>query len=268
MMGTYPDYESIKLDWPAEHVLRVTMSRGKVNSMDYQLHHDIAHIWNLIAVDTDVNVVIVTGAGKYFSAGGDFGTEHAMQEDWDLLNGMLNDARAIVDNMIRFDKPVIAAINGPAAGGGLTVALMSDITLMARSTKIVDAHTRLGIGAGDHSAMVWPLLCGMAKAKYYLSTCDPITADVAEEIGLITKAVDDDKLMDEAVALAARLAKGAPTALRYTKRSINQWFRMLWPIYENSQVYSVLGYFGPDLPEGLGAHMEKRAPNFNPRSTV
>ncbi|MET3616266.1 enoyl-CoA hydratase [Rhizobium aquaticum] len=264
----YPDYKSLKLDWPAEHVLRITMSRGKVNAMDYDLHHDIAQIWRLIDRDPDVNCAIVTGEGTYFSAGGDFAVDGRIAGDFDFMIEMMKDAREIVENMMTCSKPIISAINGPAAGGGLAVALMADISIGAKSAKLVDAHTRLGVAAGDHAALIWPLMCGMAKSKLYLFTCDPLSAEEAERIGLLSMCVDDDKLMETAVALAARLAMGAPTGIRWTKNVMNQWYRQAWPIFEASVAYENLGFFGPDLPEGMQSHVEKREPKFNPRSPL
>src|SRR3546814_19397304 len=107
----YPDYESLVLDWPAERVLRITISRGKVNAMNYQLHHDISQIWRLIDRDQDVNAVIVPGAGAYFSAGGDFATDRRIPHDYNLLLELLKDARDTVANMIYFNKPIIYPLN-------------------------------------------------------------------------------------------------------------------------------------------------------------
>jgi enoyl-CoA hydratase len=264
----YPNYPSLKLDWPAEHVLRVTLSRGNVNSMDFDLHHDIAQIWRLIDRDQDVNAVIVTGKGKYFSAGGDFETDKKIISDYNFMIEMTRDARELVENMIACNKPIISAINGPAAGGGLVVALMADISIMARSAKLVDGHTRLGVAAGDHAAIIWPLLCGMAKAKYYLMTCEPLSGEEAERIGLVSLCVDDDKLMERAISVASKLASSAPTGIRWTKQTMNGWLRQAWPIFEASLALETLGFYGPDLKEGISAWLEKRDPKFNPRSPL
>lgn len=264
----YPAYESLKLDWPAERVLRVTLSRGKVNAMNYQLHHDIAQIWRLIDRDQDVSAVIVTGAGSYFSAGGDFATDSRVPKDFNFMLEMLRDARELVENMIICNKPIISAINGPAAGGGLAVALMADISIAARGAKLVEGHTRLGVAAGDHAALIWPLLCGMAKAKYYIMTGEPIFGEEAERIGLVSLCVDDDKLMEKAVEVATRIANGPPTGVRWTKQTMNGWLRQAWPIFEASSGLETLGFYGPDLLEGMAAHMEKREPRFNPRSPL
>jgi len=267
-MEGYPDYPSLRLDWPAEGVLRITLSRGKVNSMDFDMHHDISQIWRKIDRDSDVGAVIVTGQGRYFSAGGDFATDSKVIEDFNFMIEMVKDARELVENMIHCSKPIISAINGPAAGGGLVVALMADISIIARSAKLVDGHTRLGVAAGDHATIIWPLLCGMAKAKYYLMTCDSIHAEEAERIGLVSLCVDDDVLMDKALEVATRLARGAPTAIRWTKQALNSWLRNAWPIFESSLALEALGFRGPDVREGMASHVEKREPRFNPRSPL
>jgi enoyl-CoA hydratase len=268
MPTKYPDYQSLKLDRPVDRVLRITLSRGKVNAMDYQLHHDISQIWRIIDRDPDVNAVIVTGEGEFFSAGGDFQTDSGMPQDYDFMVSMLKDARELVENMIACSKPIVSAINGPAAGGGLVVAIMADISVAAKSAKIVDAHTRLGVAAGDHAALIWPILCGMAKAKYYLMTCDPLTGEEAERIGLVSLAVDDHQVMERALAIATKLANGAPTALRWTKIALNGWLRQAWPILEASMAYETLGFLGPDMKEGMAAHLEKREPKFKPYSPL
>src|SRR6202023_2446647 len=151
-----------------------------------------------------------------FSAGQDFADVQRMTVDFEFRTMMWKDGIRLVRNMIDCSKPIVAAINGPVAGGGLAAAIMSDITIAARSARIVDAHTRLGVAAGDHSAIIWPLLCGMAKAKYYLMSCDSLTAEEAERIGLISMCVDDDKLPGKVLEVASRLAQGAPSAIRWT----------------------------------------------------
>jgi enoyl-CoA hydratase len=242
------------------------MARGKVNAMDFQMHHDISQVWRIIDRDTDVNAVIVTGEGKYFSAGGEFQTDSRMSSDYGFMLSMLKDSRELVENMIACSKPIVSAINGAAAGGGLVVAIMADVSIAARSAKIVDAHTRLGVAAGDHAAIIWPILCGIAKAKYFLLTCDTLTGAEAERIGLVSLCEEDDLLMERALAVARRLAAGAPMALRWTKLALNGWLRQAWPIFEASLAYETLGFFGPDVKEGMASHLEKRNPNFISRA--
>jgi enoyl-CoA hydratase len=267
-MENYPNYEGLKLDRPDTGVLRITLSRGKANAMDYQMHHDLTTIWPLIDQDPQTSAVILTGAGKLFSAGGDFDTEQKMIEDWRYRTTMWKDARDLVQNLLNFSKPMISAINGSASGAGLAAALLADVAIMARSAKLVDGHTRLGVAAGDHGAWLWPLLCGLAKANYYLLTCDPVPAAEAERIGLVALCVDDEELQAKAIDVAGRLARGAPTALRFTKHALRGWLRMAWPIFEASLALEMLGFHGDEPREGLASLKEKRPPRFDQNSPI
>jgi enoyl-CoA hydratase len=264
----YPDYEGLKLDRPREHVLRITLSRGKANAMDYQMHHDLATIWPLIDRDPQTSVVVITGAGKLFCAGGEYETEEKMIADWRYRTAMWKDARDLINNLLNFSKPLISAINGSAAGAGLAAALMADVSIMARSAKLVDGHTRLGVAAGDHGAWLWPLLCGMAKSSYYLLTCDAVPAQEAERIGLVALCVEDAELESRSLEIAAKLAQGAPTALRFTKHSLRGWLRMAWPVFEASLALEMFGFHGDEPREGLASLKEKRPPNFSQDSPI
>ena len=261
---TYPDYASLKLDWPAERVLRITLSRGKMNAMDFDLHHDLGNIWPLIDKDPDVNAVVITGEGRAFSAGGDFDMIENIIADHDFRCKMWKDARLMVDGMISCSKPIVSAINGAAAGGGLAIALLADVSVAAHSAKLVDGHTVLGVAADDHAVAIWPLLTSMAKAKYYLMTSEPIPGPEAERIGLVSFCVPDEECVPRAVEIAARLAKGPPAAVRWTKLSLNNWMRAAWPSFEASLAFGILGFTSPEAREGLDALKEKREPNFNP----
>jgi enoyl-CoA hydratase len=268
MRYQYPAWKSLKLDRPAEQVLRVTMSRGKMNAMDFEFHHSMTEIWRHIEEDPSVSAVILTGEGRAFSAGGDFELEEKLVNEFEWRARMWKDGRNLVKNMIHFSKPLVSAINGAAAGGGLAAAILSDVSIGARSAKIVDGHVRLGVAAGDHAAIIWPLLCGMAKAKYYLMTGEPLYAEQAERIGLISLCVDDDKLEETALKVAVNLTKAAPSALRWTKLALNNWLQLAWPIFENSLALEILGFSGPEVVEGLKAYAEKREPRFDPGSPV
>ncbi|MGR3425084.1 MAG: enoyl-CoA hydratase/isomerase family protein [Sagittula sp.] len=266
---TYPDYANLKLDWPAERVLRITLSRGSANALDMQMHRDLADIWRIIDNDRDVNAVILTGAGKFFSGGGDFfDLEPKIVADAEFRAMMWKDAKDLVRNIIECNKPIVSAINGPAAGGGAVGAILADVSIMARSAKIVDGHTRLGVAAGDHAAIIWPLLCGMAKAKYYLMTCKPIYGEEAERIGLVSMVVDDDKLEETSIEVATELARGSPSAVRWTKYAMNNWLRQAWPLFDTSLALETLGFTGRDVREAIASHQEKRDPNFDPDSHV
>jgi enoyl-CoA hydratase len=141
-------------------------------------------------------------------------------------------------------------------------ALLADISVAARSARIIDGHTRLGVAAGDHAALCWPLLCGMAKAKYYLLTCETLTGEEAERIGLVSMVVDDDRVQATALEVASGLAAGAQSALRWTKHTLNHWYRVMAPAFDASLAYEFYGFGGPDAAEGLASHREKRDPRF------
>jgi enoyl-CoA hydratase len=267
-MEGYPNYEGLKLDRPDTGVLRVTLSRGKANAMDYRMHHDLTTIWPLIDQDPTTSAVILTGAGKLFSAGGDFETEEKMLADWRFRSIMWKDARDLVQNLLNFSKPVVSAINGSAAGAGLAAAMLADVAIMARSAKLVDGHTRLGVAAGDHAAWLWPLLCGLAKSSYYLLTCDAVPAAEAERIGLVAMCVEDSELEDKSLEVAGRLARGAPAAIRLTKHTLRGWLRMAWPIFEAGLALEMYGFGGPEPREGLASWVEKRAPDFSQDSPI
>ena len=172
------------------------------------------------------------------------------------------EARDLVYNVINCDKPIVSAMHGPAVGAGLVAGLLADISIAAKSAKIVDGHTRLGVAAGDHAAICWPLLCGMAKAKYYLMLCEAVTGEEAERIGLVSLAVDDDKLLDKAYEVADKLAAGSATAIRWTKYSLNNWYRQAGPSFDTSLALEFMGFAGPDVQEGVASLRERRAPKY------
>jgi enoyl-CoA hydratase len=269
MADRYAHYTRLKFDHPHPRVLRVTMNRpDRLNAADAPMHRELAEIWRDVDADPDISAVILTGSGKAFSAGGDF----------DMIQGIINDpqerarnwkeARDIVYNVINCGKPIVSAIRGPAVGAGLVAGLLADISIAAKDARIIDGHTRLGVAAGDHAAIVWPLLCGMAKAKYYLLLCDPVSGAEAERIGLISLAVEDAELDAKALEIATRLAEGAPSAIRWTKYALNNWLRMAGPTFDTSLALEFLGFAGPEPREGLASHREKRKPQFEPRSPV
>ena len=170
--------------------------------------------------------------------------------------------------MINCSKIIISAINGPAVGGGLAVALLADISIAARDARLIDGHTRLGVAAGDHAAIIWPLLCGMAKAKMHLLLSDEISGEEAERIGLVSKVVDATDLLPTALAMADQLANGPQSALRWTKHALNNWLRQAGPIFDNSLALEMLGFTGPEMQAGLAAVRERRAPVFPEKSVI
>src|SRR5215813_3182582 len=264
----YAGYQRLRIDWPHERVIRVTMANGKMNSADAAMHAELGRIWRDIDADPVVSAVIFTGAGEVFSAGGDFGMIGDIIADHDTRLRNWKEAKDIVYNVINCSKPVVSAIRGAAVGAGLVCGILADISIASKTARIIDGHTRLGVAAGDHAAIVWPLLCGMAKAKYHLLLCEPLSGEEAERIGLVSLVVDDDKLAETALSVATRLAAGAPSALRWTKYALNNWLRLAGPTFDASLALEFMGFSGPEAQEGLAAHKERRRPAFPPNSAV
>src|SRR5215471_8640989 len=265
----YAAYKALKIARPAPRVIEIIMSNpGKLNSLDRHGHAELAEIWRDADADPEVSCVLLRGEGGNYSAGGDLGLIDEMVGDWDTRVRAWREARDIVYNVINCSKPIVAAIEGPAVGAGLSAAMVADVIVVGRNARIIDGHTRLGVAAGDHSAIVWPLLCGMAKAKYYLLLCETLTGEEAERIGLASMCVDDDKVIETALKTAVRLAEGAPAAIRWTKYALNNWLRSAGPAFDASLALEFLGFTGPDVKEGIASLRDKRAPAWNPDSPL
>ncbi len=262
-MSDYSKYEHLRVE-VGDGVALLTMDRpDSLNSTNFQLHYELSRIWLDIGQDPAVRVAVITGAGNAFSAGGDFDMIEEAIGNPEIVGRIMQEASDIVHNMIDLDKPVISAINGVAVGAGLAVALLADISIAAQDARITDGHVRLGVAAGDHAAVIWPLLCGMAKAKYYLLTCDFLSGREAERIGLVSMALPSEELLPKAMEVARNLAAGPQTAIRYTKRALNQWLRMAGHTsFDYSLALESLGFFGEDIREGLQSLRERRPPEF------
>jgi enoyl-CoA hydratase len=256
-------YPTLQFDRPADGVLRITLDAPGLNAVSPDCHGHLADVWTTIDRDPDVRAAVIQGAGKAFSAGGSFDLLDSMISDHAGRARTLREARDIVLNVIDCSKPIVSAIHGPAVGAGLVCALLADVSIAARTARIIDGHTRLGVAAGDHAAICWPLLCGMAKAKYYLLTCETLTGEEAERIGLVSLCVDDDQVQTRALEVAVQLAGMAQPAIRWTKHTLNHWYRQAGPIFDASLAYEFLGFGGPDAAEGVAAVKEKRQPRFS-----
>jgi enoyl-CoA hydratase len=255
-------YPSFRFDRPSAGVLRITFDAPGLNAVSPDAHREIADVWTTIERDTETRVVVLQGAGKGFSSGGSFDLVEGIITDYDHRSRVMREARELVRNVIDCSKPIVSAIHGPAVGAGLVAALLADVSIAARTARIIDGHTRLGVAAGDHAAVCWPLLCGMAKAKYYLLTCDTLTGEEAERIGLVSLCVDDDQVHTRAMEVAEQLAAMAQPALQFTKQTLNHWYRAAWPAFDASLAYEFFGFGGPDVLEGVASHREKRPPKF------
>ncbi|CAG2157259.1 putative enoyl-CoA hydratase echA12 [Cupriavidus campinensis] len=234
----------------------------KLATADAGMHRELAEIWRDISADPDIRVAVIRGEGRGFSAGGDLSLVEDMANDFATRTRVWHEARDLVYNVINCDKPIVSAMHGPAVGAGLVAGLLADISIAAKTARIVDGHTRLGVAAGDHAAIVWPLLCGMAKAKYYLMLCESLSGEEAERIGLVSLAVDEDQLVAKAFEVANRLAAGSQTAIRWTKYALNNWLRMAGPAFDTSLALEFMGFGGPDVHEGMASLRQKRPPEF------
>ncbi len=233
-----------------------------LNAANERLHRELSQVWSVVDADDSVAVSVVTGAGRAFSAGGDLAMVERMTTDHDAVVEQWRDAAAVVEEMLASVKPIVSAVNGVAVGAGLAVALLADVSIVGSSSRLSDGHARLGVAAGDHAAILWPLLCGMAKAKYYLMTGAFIDGPEAERIGLVTRCVPDERVLPEAVAVAGQLARGSATAVQWTKRVLNGWLATAAPGFGESLALEMLGFLGPDAKEGLRALRERRDPEF------
>jgi enoyl-CoA hydratase len=262
-LSAYEDFEHLRFDRPSPGVVVITIDRPEVlNAANERLHRELSQVWRVVDTDDSVAVSVITGAGRAFSAGGDLAMVERMTTDHGAVVEQWRDANAVVAEMLASVKPIVAAINGIAVGAGLAVALLADVSIIAESARLSDGHARLGVAAGDHAAVIWPLLCGMAKAKYYLMTAEFVSAHEAERIGLVTRCVPDEDVLAEALAIADRLAQQSRTAVQWTKRVLNQWLVSAAPVFGESLALEMLGFLGPDAKEGIAAVRDRRPPQF------
>jgi enoyl-CoA hydratase len=262
-MTDYAQYQHLLFERKEHGVLLITINRPEVyNATDARLHWELSRVWLDIGDDAATRVVVITGAGSAFSAGGDLDMIASYNKNMYIVSQVMKEAGDIVYNMLNLDKPVISAINGVAVGAGLAVALLADISIISETARLTDGHLRLGVAAGDHAMIIWPLLCGMAKAKYYLLTADFIDGKEAERIGLVSMCAPAEQVLPRALEVANRLATGSQLAIRWTKRALNNWLRVAGPIFDNSLALEMMGFFTDDVPEGLKAVREKRPPVF------
>lgn len=246
-------------------VLTITMNRPELlNAVSHELHEEMAKAFFDAADDMDSDIIVLTGAGRAFSAGGDFEwLEKQVRGDRIPFVHEAKTMRRIVMGLLDCPKPVIAKVNGDAMGFGASIALLCDIVIAAEDAKFADPHVRLGLAAGDGGALIWPQLIGFAKAKHYLLTGDAINAVDAERINLISFAVPPAELDDYVSKYAQKLARGAQSAIRYTKSVTNIALRQLFSsVFEAGVAYEGLTTYTADFGEAVHAVIEKRRPQF------
>ena len=218
--STTADVVQIQADGPVR-IVRLNRPEA-LNAANDELHARLATVWSDLAADDECRAVVLTGNGRAFCAGGDMSVLTRMNTDENYRRDTLGEGAEIVQRMVRFPIPIIAAVNGPAVGLGCSLAGLSDLVLIEESAYLADPHVSVGLVAGDGGAITWPLLMSLVKVKEYLYTGDRIPADVAVEVGLANRVVADGASVAEALELAHRLAKQPRQALQDTKRAVNK----------------------------------------------
>lgn len=246
----YDEFEHLSVSVDEAGVAIVTI--GQAMSSQRQ-HWEIGRIWRNLADDDRVKVVVTTGIGDTYLAGPMIEMLEEMVEKPRMLHDVHMEARDLVHNMINFDKPVVAAVNGAAYGHGLGFALMSDITVVAEDAPLLEGHHSLGgVAAGDHATLMWPWLLGLGKTKYHLFLDEPFNGKMAQEIGLMSESLPADEVLPRALELAAKIAEGPNLALQATKRSLNQWLRLgAHTAFDLSLALEMLQFYGDDSKKAL-----------------
>jgi enoyl-CoA hydratase len=257
------EFPSLDIERLEDGILRLTLrAPGRLNAVSEAQHGELARVWNAIGEDDETRAVLVRGADGAFSSGGDLDLVLRIADDEATRQRVFHEARDLVYNMLACPTPIVSAMTGPAVGAGLVVGVLADVSLASPKARIVDGHTKLGVAAGDHAAIIWPLLCGMAKAKYHLLLCEEVDGVEAERIGLVSLCVPEEELEDRALEIARRLASGSRSAIRHTKQALNQWMLAAGPIFDASLEAEFVDMTGPDVREGVAAIREKRPPRF------
>lgn len=238
-------------------------AEGGMPTLGASGHREISRVWRVLDDLPEVRSILVRSRGRGFCAGGTMELVGEMLQHQAVRLRVMREARDLVYGMIDCDKPIVSAINGAAVGGGLAIALLADISIAVHGAKLIDGHTRLGVAAGDHAVAIWPLLCGIAKAKRALLLCETITGDEAERIGLVSMCVAAEVLQETAAKVASDLAGSSRGAMGWTKRAINHWLRAAMPAFEHSLATEILGFAGADAREGFRAATEKRPAVFD-----
>ena len=262
-MIDYGVYEDLLIE-KDDGVMTITLNApDNLNAFTAGMHNALSRIWTDIHDDPEVDVVVLTGAGRAFSAGGNVVAMQTKIDDPDLWDQGMPEAKRIIFRMLECDKPIIARVNGHAVGLGATIALFCDVIIAAENAKIGDPHVNAGLVAGDGGAVIWPQLIGFARAKEYLFTGDLMTAAEAERIGLINHCVPMDELDDKVYSLARRLASGASKSIRWTKQVVNIPLRQLaHSMMDLSLSVETQSNLSADHQEAVTAFTNKRKPNF------
>lgn len=262
-MTDYGNYRYIKAE-RHDKVLKLSLNRPEsLNAVNSDLHGELSEIFEDANRDREAFAVLLTGEGRAFSAGGDVKGMQSDDRDWTRTTW---EAKKIINDLLDLEQPIIAALNGAAVGLGATVALFCDVIFASDKARIGDPHVKVGITAGDGGAVIWPLLCGVARAKEMLMTGDLLSAEEAYRLGLVNHVVPHEELMDKAMEFAQRLANGPAYAIRSTKISVNKMVKGVANlILDTSLALEGHSFRTSDHQEAVKAFIEKREPQFTGR---
>lgn len=264
--SAWNDYEALRFDRHGD-VLRITIDHpgSPLNAVDELLHGELTRLFRELKRESEARAVLLTGSGKAFSAGGDFAWFPTL-DSLEKLEHLRRDAKQMIWDLLEVELPIVAALNGPAVGLGASLVLLCDVIFMSERASLVDPHVSVGIVAGDGGAAIWPLVLGPARAKQFLLTGDPVDAENAYRMGLVNAISTPERLEDEALAFAQRLAAGAPLAIQYTKQCVNKLVKdALNTAFDASTALEIVTFQSDDHREALAAIREKRKPEFRGR---
>ncbi|MBN43385.1 MAG: enoyl-CoA hydratase [Alphaproteobacteria bacterium] len=259
----YDGYTAINVERDGR-VLRLTLSRPEtLNAIDAVLHEELSRIFFDVDSDDDADVVVLTGAGKAFCAGGDLQWLNAMHGDPAAFARTVWEGKRLINSLLDLQKPIIARLPGHAIGLGCTIALFCDIIYATENAKLGDPHVAVGLVAGDGGAVIWPQLIGYARAKEYLMTGDLLSAQDAAAIGLINHAVPVGELDASVDAMATRLADGATNAIKWTKASVNGGLKQAAnAVLDTAFNFEAMSQMTDDHRIATEAFMNKETPKF------
>jgi enoyl-CoA hydratase len=258
----FSEYQRLKFERQGR-VLRVTIENGRMNAVDFEMHEELAQVFLDLQRDSESDLIVLTGAGRAFCAGGDMEWFQDMIDDPALFRGIANDAKRIVNGLLELEKPIVCRLNGAAAGLGASIALLCDVIIADENAKIGDPHVKVGLVAGDGGAVIWPQLIGYARAKEMLLTGDMLPVSEAVTMGLINHAVPATDLDAKVDEIVAKILGNPRWAVRWTKTAVNLVLRDIANrVMDSAIAYEINSNTTSDRQEAVTAFVEKRAPNF------
>lgn len=260
----FEDYQTLKFEHKGR-VLHVTIAgAGRMNAVDQRMHDELASLFIDLQDDPDSDIIVLTGEGKAFCAGGDMQWFQDMIDEPRKFNAITPHGRRIITSLLDMQKPIICRLNGAAAGLGASIALLCDIIIADETALIGDPHVKVGLVAGDGGAVIWPQLIGIARAKEMLMTGDMMRADDAAAMGLINHAVPADQLDAKVDDMVKKLQGNPRWAVRWTKTAVNLFLRDIAnKVSDAALAYEMLSNTMDDRQEAVNAFVEKRAPKYS-----